>query len=267
MLFVRLVWCALLSAVVVGSLQFGLQQWKAVPIILAAEAFEAQKAEGGGSQAHAHASEPGHAHDHATATSGHDDIPSRGAWTWIANVLHGFSMALLMFAVMGWWVWRRGDAVPISRLALTVAAAGLLSLDLWPALGLPAEIPGMEASALGGRQAWWLLAAGSAALACASLAGIATNKLARRFRWLAAAVLLALPFVLGAPQAAGDPLTGFGEQARAQLQELQGEFEVTTRWLSLVFWVSLGCMGGWTFRRWIQSTIPPAREPQVGSSA
>ena len=264
MLFVRLTWCALLTAVIVGSLQFGLQQWKAVPIILAAEAFEAQKAEGGGPQAHAHASEAGHAHDHA---HDHDhDILSRGAWTWIANVLHGFSMALLMFAVMGWWVWRRGDAVPMSRLALAVAAAGLLSLDLWPALGLPAELPGMEASALGGRQAWWVLAAGSAALACASLAGIATKNLARRFRWLAASLLLALPFVLGAPQAAGDPLAGFGEQARAQLQELHGDFVVTTRWLSLVFWVSLGCMGGWTFRRWIRSTIPAAREPQAGYS-
>lgn len=258
MLFIRLVWCALLTAVIVGSLQFGLQQWKAVPIILAAEGFEAQKAEGGGS--HAHASAPGHAHDH---DHGHDTL-SRGAWNWVANVLHGFSMALLMFAVMGWWVWRRGDAVPIPRLAFTVAAAGLLSLDLWPALGLPAEIPGMEASALAGRQAWWLLAAVSAALACAALAGIATQNLARRFRWLAASLLLALPFVLGAPQAAGDPLGGFGEQARAQLQELQGEFVLIVRWLSLVFWVSLGCMAGWTFRRWIRSTISPAPQPQAG---
>lgn len=265
MLFARLVWCALLSAVIVGTLQFGLQQWKAVPIILAAEVFEAQKTEGGMSPPHAHASAPGHAHDHATVSSGHD-MPSRGAWTWVANVLHGFGMALLMFAVMGWWVWRRGDAVPISRLALAVAAAGLLSLDLWPTLGLPAEIPGMETSALGGRQAWWLLAAGSAALACASLAGIATKNLARHFRWLAASLLLALPFVLGAPQAAGDPLAGFSAQARAQLLYLQGEFVVTTRWLSLVFWVSLGCMAGWTFRRWIRSTISAAREPQVGSS-
>lgn len=265
MLFVRLIWCALLTAVIVGSLQFGMQQWKAVPIIRAAEVFEAQKAEGGGSQAPAHASEPGHEHGQATGTSD-DDIPYRGAWTWVANVLYGFSMALLMFAVMGWWVWRRGDAVPISRLALAVAAAGLLSLDLWPALGLPAEIPGMDAAALGGRQAWWLLAAVSAALACALLAGIATKKLARRWRWLAASLLLAVPFIVGAPQAVGDPLAGFSVQARAQLQELQSEFVVTTRWISLVFWVSLGCIGGWTFRRWINSTISPAREPQVGYS-
>lgn len=263
MLFIRLIWCALLTAVIVGSLQFGVQQWKAVPIIRAAEVFESHKAEGGVSQVHAHDSEPGHAPSSATAASD-DDIVYRGAWTWIANVLHGFSMALLMFAVMGWWVWRRRDGVLMSRLALAVAAAGLLSLDLWPALGLPAEIPGLDAAALGERQAWWLLTATSAALACASLAGIAMKHQARRWRWLAAALLLAVPFIIGAPHAQGDPLAGFSAQARVEMQELQREFMVTTLWISLNFWLSLGCVGGWAFSRWIKQAIPPAHQSLVG---
>lgn len=267
MLFVRLIWCALLTALVVGSVQFGVVQWRAVPIIHAAEVFESQKIEG---------AEPGHSHGdsgHAHGDSGaaaEDDAPYRAAGTWVANVLHGFSMALLMFVVMGWWVWRRGAAIAAPRLALTVAAAGLLSLDLWPALGLPAELPGMDAAALGARQAWWLLAAASAALACALLAGIATKHLPSRWRWLAALLLLALPFLIGAPQPLADPLAGFDGQARAQLQELHSEFIWITRGTSLTFWVLLGCVGGWVFGRWIQSAIPlplRSRPPCSGETA
>lgn len=255
MLFIRLIWCALLTAVIVGSLQFGVEQWRAVPIIRAAEVFEIQKVEGVIPQAHEHSE--------AVAPSD-DDIPYRDAWTWVANVLHAFSMALLMFAVMGWWIWRRGGAVATSRLALAVAAAGLLSLHLWPTLGLPAELPGMDAAALGARQAWWLLAAVSAALACASVAGIGTKSVASHWRWLAALLLLALPFIVGAPHAPGDPLAGFSAQARSRLEELAPEFIRTTHWISLSFWISLGCVGGWVFGRWIKSAIPPACQVPVG---
>lgn len=255
MLFARLIWCALLTALIVGSIQFGVQQWRAVPIIRAAEVFESRKTE---------ASEPGHVHGESGAAE--DEAPHRAAWTWVANVLHGFSMALLMFAVMGWWIWRRGGAVATSRLALAVAAAGLLSLDLWPALGLPAEIPGMGAAGLEARRGWWLLAAVSAALACASLAGIATKELPSRWRWLAALLLLALPFVVGAPQPSGDPLAGFSVQAQVQVRELEREFIWTTHWISLSFWISLGCVGGWVFGRWVKSAIPPAREVRTSHS-
>ena len=40
MLFQRLVWSGLAAAVIVGSLQTGVQRWQAVPIIQAAEAYE-----------------------------------------------------------------------------------------------------------------------------------------------------------------------------------------------------------------------------------
>ncbi|MEO5659142.1 MAG: CbtA family protein, partial [Polaromonas sp.] len=44
MIFQRLIWAALAAAVLVGSVQSGVQQWQAVPIIQAAEVYEAQKA-------------------------------------------------------------------------------------------------------------------------------------------------------------------------------------------------------------------------------
>lgn len=259
MLFQRLIWCALFTALAVGSVQFVVQRWQAVPIVLAAEAYEDQKAE----PAHEHAAtaEPHtHHHDDAAAWAPAQGL-ERSAWTWVANALNAFAMALLVFAAMGAWVWLRGPALGTPRLALAVAAAGWLSLHLWPSLGLPAEIPGMDAAALGARQAWWVLAAVSAAGACAALAFSTAP-----WRWLAAALLLALPFAVGAPQPAGDLLAGFSGEAHAQLQRLAHDFVWATTWVSLSFWASLGGIGGWVFARWLNPLLASLRAATAGAA-
>lgn len=267
MLFQRLIWCALSTALAVGSVQFAVQRWQAVPIVLAAEAYEDQKAE----PAHEHSHEAGavpheHHHDHGGEAAWAPAAGlERSAWTWVANALHAFAMALLLFATMAAWVWLRGPALGTPRLALAVGAAGWLSLHLWPSLGLPAEIPGMDAAALGARQAWWVLAAASAGGACAVLAFSAD-----RWRWLAAALLLALPFSLGAPQPAADPLAGFSGEAHARLEQLARDFVWATTWVSLSFWASLGGLGGWVFARWLKPllvSLRPAATPRVAGAA
>jgi len=254
MIFQRLIWAALATAVVVGSLQTGVQRWQAAPLILAAEVYEEQKAE-----APKPAEAPA-AHTHAAGTAAHDHEHPQGAakewepangaertgWTWVANMLHAFSMALLLFAVMGVWLYQRGTAVASLRLAGVVAAAGWLSFHFWPSLGLHAEVPGMEAAPLQARQLWWVLAVASAAGACA-VAGFSRAS----WRWLVAAVLLALPFVVGAPKLQGDALAGFGPEAHAALEQLGTQFIWATTWVSLSFWVSLGLAGGWAFQRWV----------------
>ena len=281
MIFQRLIWSALGAAVLVGSVQSGVQHWQAVPIILAAESFEAQKLEAavvpaaataapvtatqhthakGVAPAHEHAPVPAqaavqepekaHAHDHGTAQ---EWMPANGSerifWTWLATVLHAFSMALLVFAVMGVCLWR-GSAMRSLPLGLLVAAAGWLSFHFWPSLGLPAEIPGMDAARLGSRQGWWMLAAGSAALACASVAGLRSH-----LRWAAAAAWLAVPFVVGAPNMAADPLAGFSSAAQLQLRELGTQFIWATTWVSLSFWVLMGLVCGAAFQRWLRPVL------------
>ncbi len=270
MLFQRLIWAALATAVVVGSLQTGVQRWQAAPLILAAEVYEEQKAE-----APAPAAAPA-AHTHAEGTAPHEHAhgtakewePANGAerigWTWVANILHAFSMALLLFAVMGVWLYQRGAAVASLRLAGLVAAAGWLSFHLWPSLGLHAEVPGMEAAPLQARQVWWVLAMASAAGACA-VAGFARAS----WRWLVAAALLALPFVVGAPKLQGDALAGFGPEAHAALEQLGTQFIWATTWMSLSFWVSMGLAGGWAFQRWVRpallAVLQGAEAPAVGA--
>lgn len=256
MIFQRLIWAALATAVVVGSVQTGVQRWQAAPLILAAEVYEAQKAEAPepvtpAAHVHSDAAAPHeheHAHEHGAAKEWEPENGfERIGWTWVANSLHAFSMALLVYAVMGVWLYRRGASVGSLALAAWVAAAGFVSLHLWPSLGLHAEVPGMEAAPVQARQVWWVLAVGSAAGACA-VAGFARAS----WRWLVAAALLALPFLVGAPQLQGDALAGFAPEAHAALEQLGGQFIWATTWVALSFWASMGFVGGLAFQRWVR---------------
>lgn len=262
MIFQRLIWAALVTAALVGSLQTGVQRWQAAPLILAAEIYEDQKAAppepAAQSQTHAHAEGVApHEHEHAQGAAKEWE-PANGAerivWTWVANVLHAFSMALLVFAVMGVWLFQRRVTVlrpgASLRLAAWVAAAGWLSFHLWPSLGLHAEVPGMDAAPLHARQVWWVLAVGCA-VGASAVAGFSHSI----WRWLVAVVLLALPFVVGAPQLQGDALDGFGAEAHAALTQLGSQFVWATTWVALSFWASVGLVGGLAFQRWVGPVI------------
>lgn len=264
MLFQRLIWCALAVAVLLGSAQTVLQRLQTVPLILAAEVFEEGKAEAApapaptGALAETHTHADGAAHEHGAAE---EWSPAEGfertAWTWVANVLHAFSMALLALAAMAFWAYRRGGATGRFKLAFAVAASGWLSLHFWPSLGLHAEVPGMEAAALHARQAWWALTVICSVLACATLAfGQQVWKFAL------AALLLAVPFIVGAPQHSGDALAGFSGAAHAQMAELGRQFIWATTWLSLSFWGLLGLLSAWVFPRWLKPVVTGADPAQ-----
>lgn len=256
MIFRRLIWAALAVAMLVGGLQSGLQQWQTMPIILAAEGLESQKVETALAVADTHAHGDGAAHDHGddAETWTPADGVERQIWTWVANVLHAFSMALLVLAVMAVCQWR-GSALRALPLAAWVAAAGWLSFHFWPSLGLHAEIPGMDAARLGSRQGWWVLAAGGAALACAAVALVRSP-----LRWAVAAGWLALPFVVGAPHIMADPLAGFTREAQVALRQLGSQFIWTTAWLSLSFWLSIGVLAGLAFQRWLRPAVAAVLE-------
>jgi cobalt transporter subunit CbtA len=131
---------------------------------------------------------------------------------------------------------RRVD--PMTGLAF--GAAAFAAFGLAPALGLPPELPGTAAAALGARQAWW------AATAAATLAGLAMFFGCRR-PWLRAAglLLLTLPHLAGAPHP---------EVPSALAPEaLQREFVVASLTASAVFWIALGGLTGF-FARWFTLT-------------
>jgi len=264
MIFRRLILAALAMALLVGILQSSLQQLQTLPIIRAAEKFENQKAAAPSPVTAATdvlAYESTHDHGGAEAWEPADGI-ERQVWTFVANVLHAFSMALLMLAVMAVCQWR-GSSLGAFPLAACVTAAGWFSLHFWPSLGLPAEIPGMDAGRLASRQGWWMLAAGCAALACASVA-----LMRGPFRWVVAAGGLALPYVVGAPDIVADLATNFTGETRAALHQLSSAFFWATTWLSLSFWVSLGMAGSLAFERWLHPAVATLlAHPNAGHAA
>ncbi len=253
MIFQRLIWASLAVALAVGIVQTGVQHLQAVPIILAAEVYEDEKVEAPAAAEAAPAADHAHHANEAMAEEAEEWAPADGfertGWTLVANVLHAFSMALLVFAVMGVALWR-GATLRALPLALVTAAAGWLVFHFWPSIGLHAEIPGMDAARLGSRQGWWTLAAVSAAGACAVAAGMRSH-----LRWLIAVALLALPYVVGAPHITADPLGGFEGEAQAVLRDLGTQFVWATTWVSISFWACMGVATGLAFQRWVQPVL------------
>jgi cobalt transporter subunit CbtA len=155
----------------------------------------------------------------------------RTAFTLLADVLTGIGFALLLasaFVISRREVdWRRG---------LYWGLAGFATFTLAPGLGLPPEVPGTAAAPLLDRQIWWM------ATALATGAGLALLFLTQRAALALAGVgLLVLPHVFGAPQPAA--------YKSAAPESLAHEFVVAAVITSLLFWILLGSLSGFLYKR------------------
>ncbi|MCY1459810.1 cobalt transporter subunit CbtA (proposed) [compost metagenome] len=113
---------------------------------------------------------------------------------------------------------------------------GFAVFCLAPTLGLPPELPGTAAADLAQRQAWWV---GTAAATAVGLALIvfAHNWLLK----IVGAVLLVVPHVIGAPQ----------PEVHQMLapEALEAEFKVASLLTNAAFWLALGLISAWLYRR------------------
>lgn len=251
----RLIWLALVAAVLVGTAHWLLVQWQAAPIIFAAEAMEDRKVSAALNVPSGHA----HGHQYGSAASGDSHVHEpwkpadgleRSAWTWMASVLLQFGLALGLLVAIAFASRKESAAAAPMRTSLVLAAAGFFCLFAWPALGLPPEIPGMDAARLGSRQAWWALGAGCAVSAVASAVLLRAS-----WRWVMAVTLLGIPFVVEAPHIASDPFVSFDESTATQLRLLAHRFVWVTVGLSLIQWVLLGLTCGVLAQRWLLPVI------------
>jgi len=146
--------------------------------------------------------------------------------TILANLVVGAGYGLILLA-----------AVLLTGIPITVkagvlwGAAGWLTFQFLPALGLPPELPGFPAADLADRQVWW------AATVILSAAGLYLL-VARSEVWgkIAGVVVLALPHVYGAPQP---------EIITSDVPALlAAEFAVATLATTAFFWVVLGLLMG-----------------------
>ncbi len=221
----RILLTAVISGLAAGSLLSAIQWIDVIPAIYEAESYESTAV-----SSHDHGRDPATAHDHDAQAWAPDDGAERIGVTVLMNVLAAVGFALLLaagFALRGGVSAREG---------LLWGLAGFAAFSLAPSLGLPPELPGAAAAGLAERQAWWLM---TAALTALGLAVIAFG----RKPWLRplGLVLMAVPHIVGAPQPE--------QHGGLAPVELADAFVIAVIVTSAVFWLVLGGVSGWLFRK------------------
>ncbi len=154
----------------------------------------------------------------------------------------GFSVLLL--AIMG-----QLQLSGITRLTalkgLAWGGAGFIAFFVAPGLGLPPEIPGVEAAPLENRQEWWVLTV------LVTGAGLAMLAFAPKLVKIGGLVLLAAPHLVGAPHGAGPEFSHSDPQVVETLMALHSDFILASAYTNAVFWLVLGLMSAWVLNKWV----------------
>ena len=215
-MFQRIFFAAVVSGLIAGLFATAVQSTRVIPLIIEAEKYEKREP----------VPIPQTHEDHADEGEG----LSRMALTLVSNVVSGVGFALLLvgcIALRGEVDWRRG---------ILWGAGGFVVFSLAPAIGLPPELPGVDAASLPQRQLWWVLTVAATAAGLALLA----FKPGAVFKALGA-VLIVLPHIIGAPHLD----TSGGSVPRALLER----FILAALMASAAFWVVLGLCAGYFFNR------------------
>lgn len=232
---------ALLATIFVGLFtgffMTAVQQWRVVPLIVAAEAFE-----GGVPAAHEHGAVKSHlslvtpAHAHGAENKWGPLGLSRLAGTLVANLVTYSGFALVLFGLST----LLGKPITLST-ALTWGACGWLAVHFLPAVGLPPELPGFPAAELQARQIWW---ASTVLLSATGLFVLAfKNDVLTRIGGM---VLLVLPHIYGAPQPSD--ITTLVPALYA------AEYSVAALSASLISWLFMACGLGMANERLAKAT-------------
>ncbi len=215
-MFRRIVLTAILAGVVSGVFLWAAHMVKTTPLILAAEVYE-------------HATPGAHgSHSHAAAQSVGLE---RAAYTLLADLVSAIGFAFVLTAAISFKGspidWRRGILWGLS---------GYAAFFLAPSLGLPPELPGMQAAALDARQTWWLVTV------AATVAGLGlTAFFPHRIGQAIGLGLIVLPHIIGAPTHVGGHST--------VPAELAAQFVINVSVVSGLFWIVLGGLTGYFYNR------------------
>jgi cobalt transporter subunit CbtA len=222
----RILLTALIAGISSGLLLSAIQWIDVIPSLYEAETYENA---GAAIAAHDHDQANG-AHEHDGEAWAPDDGAERIGFTTLTNVLVAVGFALLLAAG---FTLRGGVSI---REGLLWGLGGFATFTLAPSLGLPPELPGAAAAGLAERQTWWLMTAALTALGLAAIAFV-------RNPWLRplGLVLIALPHIIGAPQPE--------HHGGLAPTELADAFVVAVIVTSGLFWLALGGVSGWMFKK------------------
>jgi len=207
------------SGALAGLVLFAVQHFTVVPLIQAAETYEAA-----GQEAHSVASHKGEGWQPAEGWE-------RTSFTALTTVLTGIGFAAMLFGAMA----LAGKTINARHGALWGLAA-FACLSLAPALGLPPQPPGVAVADLHQRQLWWAGTVIATAIGVWLIAG-------RRRTWFlrsCGAVCLLLPHLIGAPVATGENRVP---------AELVRRFSIASVATSGIFWLLVGTLGGLIYSR------------------
>lgn len=217
----RTLLAGLLAGLIAGGFATAAQSLRVTPLILAAEIYESAA--------------PAHEHDMGEAAWEPAEGLERTGFTLLANIVVGCGFGLLLAGGFAFREAVSGEGIG-ARAGLMWGLAGFASFSLAPSLGLPPAPPGSLEADLAARQAWWLLTVIATGL------GLALAVYARSWVLRAASVLIvALPHLWGAPLAPGG--------AGSVPGELATQFAIASIATAAVFWVLLGTIDGWLYRR------------------
>lgn len=228
----RIFLAAIAAGLIAGAFVSAAQMLKVVPLIYAAEAYEAPAP-----HTHSHDATAGAAgHEHPAESWAPEDGVERITYTALTNIVLGAGFALLIAAGMT----LRGRATDW-RHGLIWGASGFLAFSFLPALGLPPELPGMAAADLTGRQLWWAMTV----IASAGGLGLIAFGANWPLRVLGIA-MLTIPHIVGAPHPHEFSVGGVPA-------ELAAQFVATSLVTAGLFWLALGALTGHFIGRGLQN--------------
>jgi cobalt transporter subunit CbtA len=222
----RYVLAALIAGMLAGVLLSGIQYFRLSPLIAAAEVFE--KAEAGKAEEPCKETMPGMKMCPEDGSGMWEPAPGleRFGLASVASLIAGGGFALVLAGLS------QLLGIPITRQNGWIwGLMGFLSVHVATSAGLAPELPGMPVADLLQRQVWWL----GTIIATATAIYLFTQKQALWALPLGV-VLVALPHVIGAPQAPA----GNTDVAPA----LAAEFAANAIAAAAVFWIVMGALLG-----------------------
>ena len=236
MIFRRIILAALLVGFIAGLVLSVVQIVAVNPIIFAAESFETEEG-----------------HDHGTHDHGEEEwAPADGAertgYTIVANVLAGIGFSAIILALMS-QLQLQGLARVTALKGLAWGLGGFVVFFVAPGIGLPPEIPGIEAAPVEHRQNWWLLA-----VLCVGVGLLVISFVPLKLKALGV-LLAAVPYIVNIPHHEGAAFAHPDAEAVATLTQLHQQFIIASGFSNLAFWLVLGVVSAWLLKAWVLRSI------------